>query len=372
MSVFSSISSPTLILDEQKAKNNLIAMVDKAKNQKVLLRPHFKTHQSEQIGNWFRDYGIQSITVSSVEMAEYFAEAGWKNILIAFPVNIRQMETITRLSRKINLGLLVESSEVIKNIQNFIKNPVKIWIKVDIGAGRTGVLWSDQDKIVSLVEQVVNADCLEYAGLLTHSGHTYKAKSVSEIHQIHSESLSRLLQIKKFIQKELKTESQISVGDTPASSALIDWGLIDEMRPGNFIFYDVQQYYLGVCKPEQVAVSLAAPVVSVHPEREEVVVYGGAVHLSKDYAIDPLGRQVFGLVCKPQNSEWSNPVPDAYVRALSQEHGIIHYPKNEIESIHPGDLLCVLPAHSCLTVQAMRSYITLDGEIVETMQSCNR
>ncbi len=76
-------------------------MAQKAKAHNLIFRPHFKTHQSAEIGNWFKDEGVNKITVSSVQMAEYFAESGWKDILIAFPVNIRETEQINRLASKI-------------------------------------------------------------------------------------------------------------------------------------------------------------------------------------------------------------------------------------------------------------------------------
>ena len=89
-----SIQTPTLILNEEQAKKNLMVMGKKASTQNIRFRPHFKTHQSAQIGEWFRDAGVTQITVSSAAMAEYFIENGWKDILIAFPVNIREIGKI--------------------------------------------------------------------------------------------------------------------------------------------------------------------------------------------------------------------------------------------------------------------------------------
>ena len=79
-------------------------MAEKARQSKVTFRPHFKTHQSIEIGSWFRDEGVQKITVSSVDMAEYFASDGWNDITIAFPLNIRQLPQIQELAGRINLG----------------------------------------------------------------------------------------------------------------------------------------------------------------------------------------------------------------------------------------------------------------------------
>ena len=72
------ISKPTLILDKQKAIKNIQTMASKTKESGVRFRPHFKIHQSAEIGNWFKDFGVNSIAVSSVDMAQYFAQHGWQ------------------------------------------------------------------------------------------------------------------------------------------------------------------------------------------------------------------------------------------------------------------------------------------------------
>lgn len=100
------ITVPTLVLDENKVRENIRRMAEKAKKAGVRLRPHTKTHQSAEIAGWYRDYGIDGITVSSLTMAEYFADHGWDDITVAFPANILEIETINRLGKKISLGLI--------------------------------------------------------------------------------------------------------------------------------------------------------------------------------------------------------------------------------------------------------------------------
>ena len=59
------ISKPTLLLDENKCRQNIERMAAKASHHGLSFRPHFKTHQSAGIGNWIRDQGVEKITVSS-------------------------------------------------------------------------------------------------------------------------------------------------------------------------------------------------------------------------------------------------------------------------------------------------------------------
>ena len=99
------ITEPTLILDKKRCLANIEKMANKAKRNNINFRPHFKTHQSAEIGSWFRNFDVTSITVSSVRMAKYFAANGWNDITIAFPVNILEIGQINELALKISLNI---------------------------------------------------------------------------------------------------------------------------------------------------------------------------------------------------------------------------------------------------------------------------
>ena len=94
------ISRPGLILNKEKCTANIKRMVQKAATSGVDFRPHFKTHQSLQVGKWFKDMGVNKITVSSLSMASYFLNDGWNNITVAFPLNLREMDFLDELAGK--------------------------------------------------------------------------------------------------------------------------------------------------------------------------------------------------------------------------------------------------------------------------------
>jgi D-serine deaminase-like pyridoxal phosphate-dependent protein len=366
MTIFSTIKKPTLVLDEEKAKRNLELISSKICSQKIRFRPHFKTHQSNEIGQWFREAGIDAITVSSVDMAQYFAENNWKDILIAFPVNILQIEEIKNLSKKIDLGLLFEDPYSVHFVDQQLQNPVKGWIKVDSGAQRCGLEVNQFEQIYLLAEKIKRSKNIQLQGLLTHAGHTYHRKNAFEVDEIYKKSVEDLNNIRDYLNKNGLQNIEISVGDTPSSRLVDNFGLVDELRPGNFLFYDVQQFQAGVCQLEDIAVGLACPIVAIHAEKNEVIVYGGAVHLSKDTHPWMNIEQTFGLVTLPSATGWENKIY-GFVRALSQEHGILKFPEGIPEKLRIGSIVVILPAHSCLTVQAMRQYMNLDGKFIETM-----
>ena len=103
-------------------------------------------------------------------------------------------------------------------------------------------------------------------------------------------------------------------------------------------------------------------MVTKNAARSQIVVYGGGVHLSKDSFVDHKGRTTFGAVCLPTETGWSTPFEDTYVVSLSQEHGVLQVAPEDFERIHIGDLVCILPAHSCMTADLMKSVVTLSGE----------
>lgn len=354
------ITKPTLLLDKKKAIQNIKKMAAKAKASKVNYRPHFKSHFSKEIGEWYRDQGVTSITVSSIDMAVFFAGHGWNDITIAFPVNVLQIDVLKHLAKQVKLGLVVESQEAIDAINKDIEAAVDVYIKIDTGYHRVGIWHEEIEKIKALGDSISEPHV--FKGLLAHFGHTYSESKKENIQSIYDYGVKSLNTLRDQLDKSLL----ISIGDTPSCSVIDKFENVDEIRPGNLVFYDVMQSEIGSCKDEDIAVCLAVPVVSVHPERLEIVVHGGAVHLSKDRLEDENGAD-FGRVVALEEKEWSAPLSGYRVKGLSQEHGKITVPNGEIEKIKVGDVLGILPIHSCLTANLMKEYMTLRGEKIGTM-----
>jgi D-serine deaminase-like pyridoxal phosphate-dependent protein len=342
-------------------------MADKAQRSRVRFRPHFKTHQSAQVGAWFRQVGVEAITVSSVEMALYFAHHGWQDITVAFSTNILEIEAINRLAKQIRLGLLVESEATIRFLGEHLAAPVDLWLKVDVGYGRTGLGWLDFDRLAGLARQIDAAPHMSLQGLLTHSGHTYKARSGSEVEAIYQDTVAKLKAIRENLTAAGLGPVALSIGDTPSCSLVEDLSDVDEIRPGNFVFYDLTQRQIGACEEADIAVAVACPVVAKHPEQQKLVIYGGAIHHSKEFIFNRAGVQIFGKVARLEQNGWGAHLKDGYLAGLSQEHGLIKASTQLLDQIDIGDLVAILPVHSCLTVNLMGQYLTLDGEIYSCM-----
>ena len=345
------ITSPTLVINEDICRANIRRMAEKANASDVIFRPHFKTHQSLQVADWFRDQGVDRITVSSAEMAIKFAKAGWENITIAFPANIREIDTYNGLAEKLKLNLLTDSIEATEALVSKLNTETGIFIEIDTGYGRSGVHYSNEDMVREIIHLIDHALKLSFKGFLTHSGNTYSATNTGQIKDIYNNTIAKLHSLKD---KYLNTHPDIiiSIGDTPSCSLVDDLSGADELRPGNFVYYDLMQHYLGSCNLSDIAVSVACPVTGIYPDRNEIVIYGGAVHLSKEF-LDQDGR-FFGLVVQYNENVWSIPVPETRLISISQEHGIISTSREFLKTLKHGDLLGILPVHSCLTANLLK------------------
>lgn len=360
------IIRPTLVVDKEVCLRNIENMVQKAANHKVRFRPHFKTHQSAEIGDWYRFFGVNCITVSSVRMAEYFAANGWADITLAFPVNLLEIDNINRLAASIKLNVLVESKEAASALAEKISFSIGIFIEIDTGYNRTGIASSKINVINSVLKRIAENQKLTFKGFLSHTGHTYSTKSTNEIFSRHFDALLKLKSLKQKYKKDFP-DLEISLGDTPSASICTTFEGVDEIRPGNFVFYDLMQQNLGVCIMEDIAVRLVCPVISKHLSRNEIIVYGGAVHLSKDSIINVNGKKMYGRVIIRKDKEKKLLKPLNYVSNLSQEHGTLKVTQKQFENFQIGDLIEVIPVHACLTANLIGHYQTTDGEIIKMM-----
>ncbi|MBN1252296.1 MAG: alanine racemase [Bacteroidales bacterium] len=365
--IFENIKEPTLILDKSIAIANIKKMVEKAQKNNLIFRPHFKTHQSADIGEWFRRFGVDKITVSSVKMAKYFADAGWKNITIAFPLNIREITDIQELAKKIELNILISSVEHIEKINFIIKSQLNFFIKIDAGYNRAGILADDFTTIEKILNYSKNNKLLNFKGFLSHYGNTYSAENKQDVLKIFNNSNEKLKVLK---QKYINSypDLKISIGDTPSCSIADNFSGIDEIRPGNFIFYDLMQLNLGVCKYNNIAVKMLCPVIDKYPQRNEILIYGGAVHFSKEFIIDKNGIKNFGQIINLYKSEEKTSVKNTYIKNLSQEHGIVSAEKNAFNKIEIGDLLEIIPVHSCLSANLVKKYLSTDNITIQIMK----
>lgn len=355
---------PKLLLDKEKCLGNIEKMAGKARRNSLSFRPHCKTHQSAEIASWLRDFDINSITVSSFHMARYYAKAGWDDILVAFPFHPGDLEMLMELPERCRLSILLDSPAALPFL-NHLRRKIGFYIDIDTGYGRTGVKTENPD----LIEQIIvksNANAqLQFRGFYCHAGHSYRAVSQKEGDAIHHKALADLGGLKK---QFAQYAPRLLYGDTPNCSRHEDFGEIDEITPGNFIFYDLIQHALGACTLEEIAVAMECPVAGRYPSGERIVIHGGAVHFSKE-SLPVNGSSIFGQLVQRTDQVWTTGEEKKYLSSISQEHGVMEHCGDLLRRINIGDRLLFLPVHSCLTANLMRGYQGLDGKEIRTINS---
>lgn len=353
------IKTPTLLVDEKKCRQNIFKMVEKSHHLGLELRPHFKTHQSRSIGEWFKESGVYKIAVSSLGMAEYFAHARWDDILVALPVNVLEIDIIKRLSPRIKLTVVVDNIAALSLMAEKLITKVNVMVEIDVGQKRSGIDWDNTLKIASIVDFIEKHENFEFSGFMCHGGQTYQAVGKEEVLAIHEENLRKLNSLTAPYRSQFP-DMTVSYGDTPSCSLSTNFEGVDELRPGNFVFYDLMQEQIGSCTKEEIAVATFCPIIGTYPESGKAIIYGGAIHFSKDY-LTVNNAPYFGSVVFLTDTGWVFPEIDIPVVRLSQEHGTIAIPKGYENKFHIGDVIGIVPVHSCLAANNMTWYRALVG-----------
>lgn len=354
------IKTPALILDYNIMEKNIMRMQAKADQNNVKLRPHIKTHKCIEIAEIQEKSGAEGITVSTIQEAIYFSNFGFSDITWAFPLNKDYIDVALKLMKKINFAVLIDSFEAFELIKEkciLHRQKANVWLEIDTGQHRSGVN-PNSEYAKRLFYNLIESKYLNFLGILTHAGHSYQAQSISEIKQISNEERNTMVEFKNSL-KHAK-DFLISIGSTPTISHSDKIDGVDEIRPGNYVFYDYTQVLLGCCKIEDCALSVLSTIVSINKNLNYIVIDAGALALSKDLGAHQINNyNGYGVVLYNNFSE-------LYVSKVTQEHGIIFLKENQINKFKYGDKIRILMNHSCLTVPLFDYYnVVKDGELID-------
>lgn len=341
------VTTPAFLVDRKVVERNCHRMREKAAASGVIFRPHVKTHKTIEIGRMQHGGANGPITVSTMAEAEFFAEGGFRDITYAVPIAPEKLERAAALARRIDrLNLLIDHPAVLQALEEF-GFPFGVFLKVDCGYHRAGVD-PDRAESVDLAKRLAQSKVVRFRGFLTHAGHSYHARNVEEIRRVGLEESAAVTRFRD----RTGIEAIRSVGSTPTASVVERFDA-DEVRPGNYVFYDAFQTTIGTCRFEDCAMSVLATVIGSYPERRTMIVDAGALALSKDLGPDHVDPEFgYGIVCDLA----LRPLP-MKLRTLSQEHG-----KIAAESVLPvGARLRIVPNHSCLTAAMYDRYHVVEG-----------
>jgi D-serine deaminase-like pyridoxal phosphate-dependent protein len=356
------LPTPAFLVDQAVVEKNCRAMRQKAIDSEVVFRPHVKTHKTIEIAK-MQHGGIGPITVSTLAEAEFFADAGFGDITYAVPIAPAKLARAARLAGRVDcLNILVDDSPGILEAREEHAGRdgaiLDVFIKVDCGYHRAG-LDPARKESVEFVLRLATSKGVRVRGLLTHAGHSYDARSRDEVLAIAAAEAGALETFSSRLQGAGLPPLLRSIGSTPTASLVDRFTNCDEVRPGNYVFFDAFQATLGSCRREDVAVSVLATVIGSYADR--IIIDAGALALSKDAGPNHLDPEFgYGIVCDVDLQL----LPLRLV-SLSQEHGkLLAARDHALPALPVGTRVRVLPNHSCLTAALFDRYHVLEnGEV---------
>lgn len=370
------LPTPSLILDRGVVARNCRAMAERMEGLGVRLRPHLKTSKSAQVAALATAGQFGGITVSTLAEARYFAAQGVRDITYAVGLVPGKLDQVAELiGRGVALTLLTDCPQMIAPLSDGAQArgvALPLLIEIDSGDGRGGVQ-ADSRELSDLARLIAQAPGLSLQGVLTHAGRSYGCPSSEEIRRVAGEERAAVTQAAERLRAAGHACPVVSAGSTPTAVFAEDLEGVSEMRPGVYVFFDLTQMGLGVCRREDIALSVLATVIGHQPASQRILIDAGALALSKDIGagrfLDHVG---YGLVCAPDSNQLMGGL---YVASVHQEHGLIAAAQGPppYDALPVGSRVRILPNHACMTAAAHDAYQVVEDsdQVLETWDRVN-
>ncbi|RJT77758.1 D-TA family PLP-dependent enzyme [Arthrobacter cheniae] len=343
-------STPAVVIDAALLERNITAMAKSARQRGLALRPHAKTHKIPEIAHLQVAAGAVGLTVATIGEAEVFVDAGIGDIFIGYPlwVDQRAAARLLALADRARVTVGIDSAEGARQLVRSLgadARRVPVRVELDCGHHRSGVRPEDAVDVAKAAESAG----ARVTGMFTFPGHSYGPDAAAPA--VADEQQALFAAEASFRDAGFRG-LDVSGGSTP-SAGLATGGILTELRPGVYVFGDAQQWELGHCRPEDIALTVESTVVShrIGPPGTpgRFIVDAGSKVLGSDRAAWATG---YGRLLDH---------PDARIVALSEHHATVEWPLNV--SLPPlGSRLRVVPNHVCLTINLVdRVHVVRDG-----------
>lgn len=351
--------TPSLLLDETKMTANINRLADHARHLGVSLRPHLKTAKSVDVARRLLTGGNGPATVSTLAEADVFFAAGVRDILYAVGIAPQKLPRVLALRRAgCDLCVLLDNqaqAEAVAKASVETGDPIPALIEIDCDGHRGGLRFDDPELI--RIGRILHDGGAELRGVMTHAGESYTVSG--------KEAHAKFAEIERAATVVAATTLRaaglpcpvVSVGSTPTAHAARDLTGVTELRAGVHVFFDLVMAGIGVCEPEDIALSVLTTVIGHQRDRGWVLVDAGWMAMSRDKGTaDQDVDQGYGIVCDADG----HILPGLILSSANQEHGIITHragtsaPNFSMLDLPMPDLpvgtqLRILPNHACAT-----------------------
>ncbi|MFE5211979.1 DSD1 family PLP-dependent enzyme [Streptomyces sp. NPDC056600] len=352
--------TPFAVVDVHKAQSNIERLARRADRLGVTLRPHVKTAKSLDVAALLHGGAPGPVTVSTLAEAEAFADGGYTDITYAVGIDAHKLPRVIALLRRgVTLRVLLDSREQAAFVAEAaheagVAVPAQIEIDCD---GHRGGLKPGSPELVDIGRILHEAGCLD--GVLTHAGESYFAYTPEEQRLAAGNERDAAVAAAERLRAAGLPVGTVSVGSTPTAHAAEDLTGVTELRAGNYVFFDLVMAGLGVCRVEDLALSVVVTVIGHRPEYGWIITDGGWMAMSRDRGTSVQAQdQGYGLVLDLAG----NPVPGLAMTGASQEHGTLTARAGaDLPDLPVGTRLRILPNHACATAAQHHGYHVIDS-----------
>ncbi len=362
------LATPAVLIDRARAQRNLDRMQAAAKARGVRLRPHTKTHKSPIVARWQLDRGAVGICCAKLGEAEVFAAAlrsgpaGRPDIRLPYPLNPANADRVVALLEHATLSFIVDHPVVARQWSDAMVRAgkqVDVLVKVDVGFHRCGIDPTAAGA-VDMIKSVAALPGLRLRGLLAHAGHAYHAHSEDELRQMAEGEAATLRDLVARCRAAGVAIDEVSAGATPPARFSLQQDGFTEYRPGNYVYFDRTQVALGAATLDDCALTVLARVVS-KPAVDRIILDSGSKTLTNDRARGFTPAPGYGVILRD-----GQPDHTLLVERLSEEHATVKATSGATP-LEPGDLVRIIPNHSCVVSNLVDQAWLVDGDTVEPL-----
>ncbi len=329
----SALRTPAVLIDKATALRNLDRMQAEANANGIRLRPHTKTHKSPVVARWQLDRGAVGVCCAKLGDAEVFADAGFNDIRLPYPINPSNADRVIALLDKTRLSFIVDHAQVAKqwsDVMTRAGRSVDILVKVDVGFHRCGIDPDTRDAL-PIITGIAALKGLNFRGLLSHAGQTYHAHSEDELRTMAVAEARCMGDIAERCKKAGLNVEEVSAGATPPARFSITQKEFTEYRPGNYVYFDRTQAALGAATLDDCALTVMATVVS-KPDKGRIILDSGSKTLTNDGARGFAPAPGYGTIIGHDN---------LVIERLSEEHAVVKVQGKT--TLEPGDRVRIMP-----------------------------
>lgn len=368
MTALETLNTPAALVDVTRMRRNIDRMQARMDALGVRFRPHVKTTKCLDVVQAQQAAGAQGITVSTLKEAEQFFAAGHRDILYAVGIVPGKLAQALALRQAgCELTLIIDNAEVAAAIGRFgqaHQHRFEVWLEIDTDGHRSGIA-PEAGTLLDVARALVEGGSV-LGGVMTHAGSSYELHTPEALAAMAEQERAGCVRAAQRLRAAGFDCPVVSVGSTPTALSARQLAGVTEVRAGVYVFFDLVMVNVGVCGPQDIALSVLTTVIGHQPDKGWAIVDAGWMAMSRDRGTQrQLHDYGYGQVCGADGQ-----VLEGYVLSgANQEHGILSRagePDYDIVRRFPvGTQLRILPNHACATAAQFPEYqaIGADGSV---------